>query len=172
MSGGVRVNLGSDHAAFELKQAVIDWLGSSGYEPVDHGPLAYDADDDYPPYVLAAASAVAAEPGSFGIVLGGSGNGEAIAANKVVGIRAADSYGAQVTNHSLREIFGRMGAGQTNIGPKQRRLRAAYGYVLFGLAAITLISLYLAGAERPWRLLLWLPFTVGAITFLQAYEKT
>jgi ribose 5-phosphate isomerase B len=102
MSGGVRVHLGSDHAAFELKQAVIDWLGSSGYEPVDHGPLAYDAEDDYPPYVLAAASAVAAEPGSFGIVLGGSGNGEAIAANKVVGIRAALAW-SEVTARLARE---------------------------------------------------------------------
>ncbi len=85
----VRVHLGSDHAGFELKNTLVDWLVDAGYEPVDHGPAGYDAEDDYPPYVLAAAAAVASEPGTYGVVLGGSGNGEAIAANKVAGVRAA-----------------------------------------------------------------------------------
>jgi ribose 5-phosphate isomerase B len=85
----VRVHLGSDHAGLELKQTLVDWLTANGYEPVDHGPAEYDGEDDYPPYILAAATAVAGEPGTFGIVIGGSGNGEAIAANKVLGIRAA-----------------------------------------------------------------------------------
>jgi ribose 5-phosphate isomerase B len=85
----VRVHLGSDHAAFELKTQLIDHLRALGHEPVDAGPAAYDADDDYPVYVLRAAEAVVADPGSVGIVLGGSGNGEAIAANKVAGVRAA-----------------------------------------------------------------------------------
>ncbi len=60
-----------------------------GHEPVDHGPKEYDAVDDYPPFVLRAAEGVAKDPGSLGIVLGGSGNGEAIAANKVLGVRCA-----------------------------------------------------------------------------------
>ena len=60
-----------------------------GHEPVDHGPKEYDAVDDYPPFVLRAAEGVANDAGSLGIVIGGSGNGEAIAANKVVGIRCA-----------------------------------------------------------------------------------
>ncbi len=85
----MRVHLGSDHAGFELKQAVLRRVTELGHEPVDHGPPAYDAQDDYPPYVLRAAAATAAEPDSLGVVIGGSGNGEAIAANKVQGVRCA-----------------------------------------------------------------------------------
>jgi ribose 5-phosphate isomerase B len=85
----VRVYLGSDHAGFELKTRLIEWLNGAGHEPVDCGPHAYVTDDDYPPYVMRAAHGVAGDPGSFGIVIGGSGNGEQIAANKIPGIRAA-----------------------------------------------------------------------------------
>jgi ribose 5-phosphate isomerase B len=85
----MRVHLGSDHAGFELKERLSEWLSEHGHDVVDHGPAGYDADDDYPTYVLPAARAVVDEPGSFGVVLGGSGNGEAIAANKVTGVRAA-----------------------------------------------------------------------------------
>lgn len=85
----MRVYLGSDHAGFELKARLVEHLRGLGHDPVDCGPAAYDADDDYPPYVLLAASRTARDAGSFGIVLGGSGNGEAIAANKVPGVRAA-----------------------------------------------------------------------------------
>jgi ribose 5-phosphate isomerase B len=88
----VRVYLGSDHAGFELKARLVQHLTDLGHEPVDCGPSAYDAEDDYPPYVLLAASRVAADPGSAGIVLGGSGNGEAIAANKVRGVRCALAF--------------------------------------------------------------------------------
>jgi len=86
------VYLGSDHAGFELKQRLIDHIASLGHDPVDCGPPAYDAEDDYPPYVLRAASRAAGDPGSRGIVLGGSGNGEAIAANKVRGVRCALAF--------------------------------------------------------------------------------
>jgi len=85
----MRVHLGSDHAGFELKAQLAEWLTGHGYETVDHGAHSYDPADDYPPYCLAAAEAVVADPGSLGIVLGGSGNGEQIAANKVPGVRAA-----------------------------------------------------------------------------------
>ena len=85
----MRVHLGSDHAGFELKQRLVQRLAELGHEPVDHGPAEYDAVDDYPPFVLRAAEGVAGDPGSLGIVIGGSGNGEAIAANKVKGIRCA-----------------------------------------------------------------------------------
>jgi ribose 5-phosphate isomerase B len=88
----VRVYLGSDHAGFELKQRLVDHVTSLGHEPVDCGPHAYDAEDDYPPYIIATATRVAADPGSAGIVLGGSGNGEAIGANKVRGIRCALAF--------------------------------------------------------------------------------
>lgn len=88
----MRVHLGCDHAGFELKEHLVSWLREHGYEPVDHGAHEYDAVDDYPPFCIAAAEAVAAEPGSLGIVLGGSGNGEQIVANKVPGIRAALAF--------------------------------------------------------------------------------
>ena len=85
----MRVHLGSDHAGFELKEHLTGWLTTQGYEVVDHGPVDYDPVDDYPPYVLRAAAAVVNDPGSLAVVIGGSGNGEAIAANKVPGVRAA-----------------------------------------------------------------------------------
>jgi ribose 5-phosphate isomerase B len=89
----VRVHLGSDHAGLELKQHLIGWLGQHGHETVDHGPFVYDAVDDYPPFCIRAARGVvedqAAGRDSLGIVIGGSGNGEQIAANKVPGVRAA-----------------------------------------------------------------------------------
>ena len=85
----VRVYLGSDHAGFELKEALVEWLRAAGHEPVDCGPGTYEPDDDYPVYVMHAARGVADDPGSLGIVIGGSGNGEQIAANKIPGIRAA-----------------------------------------------------------------------------------
>ncbi|HVU71527.1 MAG TPA: ribose-5-phosphate isomerase [Mycobacteriales bacterium] len=91
----MRVHLGSDHAGFDLKAALSVWLTDNGHVPVDHGPHAYDAADDYPPYCLAAAAATAADPGSLGVVIGGSGNGEAIAANKVPGVRCALAFSVE-----------------------------------------------------------------------------
>ncbi len=89
----MRVHLGSDHAGLELKDHLVAWLADHGYEPVDHGPFVYDAVDDYPVFCLRAAIGVAAdrEEGldSLGVVIGGSGNGEQMAANKVRGVRAA-----------------------------------------------------------------------------------
>jgi ribose 5-phosphate isomerase B len=85
----VRLYLGSDHAGLELKTALVARLGEAGHEVVDCGPVGYDPEDDYPVYVMRAAQGVIGDPGSLGIVIGGSGNGEQIAANKVPGIRAA-----------------------------------------------------------------------------------
>ncbi len=89
----MRVHLGSDHAGLELKDHLLTWLATNGHEAVDHGPFVYDAVDDYPPFCLRAAEAVVADREedieAFGIVIGGSGNGEQIAANKVKGVRAA-----------------------------------------------------------------------------------
>lgn len=85
----MRLHIGSDHAGLELKAILIDHLTAAGHEVTDHGPFAYDALDDYPVFCIPAAQAVAADQESLGIVLGGSGNGEQIAANKVKGIRAA-----------------------------------------------------------------------------------
>jgi ribose 5-phosphate isomerase B len=85
----MRIHLGSDHAGFEVKNQVAEQLRESGHEVVDHGPFTYDEEDDYPVFCLRAAEAVAHDDGSLGVVLGGSGNGEQISANKVQGIRAA-----------------------------------------------------------------------------------
>jgi ribose 5-phosphate isomerase B len=89
----MRVHIGSDHAGLELKDHLVGWLADHGHEAVDHGPFVYDALDDYPVFCLRAAEAVAADAQdgvqSLGVVVGGSGNGEQIAANKVTGIRCA-----------------------------------------------------------------------------------
>jgi ribose 5-phosphate isomerase B len=85
----MRVHIGCDHAGFELKDHLLGWLSEHGHDVSDHGPAEYNADDDYPPFCLRTAEAVLADDGSLGIVIGGSGNGEQIAANKVDGIRAA-----------------------------------------------------------------------------------
>jgi ribose 5-phosphate isomerase B len=89
----MRVHLGSDHAGLELKDHLMTWLVDNSYEPVDHGPFVYDAVDDYPVFCLRAGEGVAADRAegldSMGVVIGGSGNGEQMAANKVEGVRCA-----------------------------------------------------------------------------------
>lgn len=85
----MRVYLGSDHAGYELKVHLASHLATQGYEVVDVGPASYDPEDDYPAYCLHTGARVVADAGSLGIVIGGSGNGEQIAANKVPGVRAA-----------------------------------------------------------------------------------
>ena len=79
----MRVYLGSDHAGFELKVHLGNDLAGQGYEVVDVGPHAYDPEDDYPAFCFHTGARVVADPGSLGVVIGGSGNGEQIAANKV-----------------------------------------------------------------------------------------
>lgn len=91
----MRVHIAADHAGFDLKTHLISWLSANGYEPVDHGAHTYDALDDYPPFCVDAAAAAVAEPGSLAIVIGGSGNGEQIAANKVKGARAALAWSTE-----------------------------------------------------------------------------
>jgi len=111
----MRVYLGSDHAGYELKQAIVEHLTKSGHEPIDCGAYTYDAEDDYPAFCIAAAVATVADPGSLGIVLGGSGNGEQIAANKVAGVRSAlawsDETAALARQHNdanVLSVGGRM----------------------------------------------------------------
>ncbi len=91
----MRVYLGSDHAGFELKARLIGWLKQAGHDAVDCGPSRYVPDDDYPVYVMRAASSAVSDPGSLAIVIGGSGNGEQIASNKVKGVRAAIAWSAE-----------------------------------------------------------------------------
>jgi ribose 5-phosphate isomerase B len=85
----MRVYIGSDHAGYDLKAHLLQVLPGQGYDVVDVGPKAYHADDDYPAHCIATGIAVVGDPGSLGVVIGGSGNGEQISANKVGGVRAA-----------------------------------------------------------------------------------
>lgn len=89
----MRIHIATDHAGLEFSTALQEHLSAQGHEVVDHGPLSYDPVDDYPAFCIRAAQAVVADQASgvaaLGVVFGGSGNGEQIAANKVAGIRAA-----------------------------------------------------------------------------------
>ena len=106
----MRVHVGGDHASFELKNHLVAHLRAAGHDVVDHGTHVDDDQDDYPVFVLPAAQAVAAEPGSLGVVLGGSGNGEQIAANCVPGIRAALAWSVETATlaraHNDAQVIG------------------------------------------------------------------
>ena len=111
----MRVYLGADHAGFETKNLIKEHLNKAGYEVIDCGAHTYDADDDYPAFCIDAATRTVNDPGSLGIVLGGSGNGEQIAANKVEGARCALAWSPETArlarehnNAQLIGIGGRM----------------------------------------------------------------
>jgi ribose 5-phosphate isomerase B len=117
----VRVHIGSDHAGFELKAHLLAHLASLGHDVVDVGPATYNAGDDYPPYCIATGLAVLAEPGTLGIVIGGSGNGEQIAANKVPGIRAALAWNIETAKLARQHNNAQVVA----IGARQHSLEDA-----------------------------------------------
>ena len=106
----MRVYLGADHAGFELKAHLINHLTGVGHEVVDVGAHEYDPQDDYPPFCIDTARRVVADPGSLGIVIGGSGNGEQIAANKVAGCRAALTWSVETATlareHNDAQVAG------------------------------------------------------------------
>lgn len=89
----MKIYLASDHAGFELKNSIAAMLREEGHDVEDCGNTQEDSEDDYPDFVFPAARAVAADPSSRGIVFGGSGQGEAMAANRIPGVRAAVYYG-------------------------------------------------------------------------------
>ena len=91
----MNIHLATDHAGLELKNAIKDYLIGKGHEVTDHGAHEYDAQDDYPDFIFPCARAVAANPENRGIILGGSGQGEAMAANRIKGVRAAVYYGSE-----------------------------------------------------------------------------
>ena len=107
----MRIHIGTDHAGFELKTRLVEHWRSRGHEVVDHGAFEYDPADDYPGFCFACAEGVVADPGSLGVVLGGSGNGEQIAANKVLGVRAALAWSVQTARltreHNDANVMGR-----------------------------------------------------------------
>lgn len=106
----VRVYLGSDHAGYELKGFLIEHLTSLGHDVVDVGPHSFDPDDDYPPFCIETARRVVANSGSLGVVIGGSGNGEQISANKVKGCRAALGWSTETARlareHNDAQVVG------------------------------------------------------------------
>lgn len=126
----MRVHIAADHAGFELKAHLVEHLTAAGHEVIDHGYETYDKFDAYPPVCFAAGEAVVADAGSLGIVIGGSGNGEQIAANKVKGVRAALAW-----NDSTAELAREHNnANVISIGARQHSLEEATRFVDIFLA--------------------------------------
>ncbi|MFD7158940.1 ribose-5-phosphate isomerase [Kribbella sp. NPDC059898] len=148
----MRVHIGCDHAGFELKNHLVQHLTAAGHDVVDHGPAAYDAVDDYPPYCLRTGQAVVADPGSLGIVIGGSGNGEQIAANKVKGVRAILAWSTD-TARLGREHNN---ANVISVGARMHSEEEAAGFV------DTFLATDYSGEERHTR----------RIEMLDGYEST
>jgi len=134
----MRVHIATDHAAFELKNYLVERLRADGHDVVDHGAHTYEALDDYPPLIIPCAEAVVAEPGSLGIVLGGSGNGEQIAANKVKGIRAALANNVELARLTREHNDANVIA----LGGRMQSLEAGYEIVA------TFLATEFSGEER------------------------
>ena len=119
----MRVYLGSDHAGFELRQQLVEHVRSLGHEAIDCGAATYDPEDDYPAPCILAAHRTVGDPGSLAVVVGGSGNGEQIAANKVEGIRAAlvwnDDTARLARQHNDANVIS-IGARQHPVEDAQR----------------------------------------------------
>ena len=138
----MRIHIATDHAGLEFSQDLQDHLSSNGHEVVDHGPVEYDIDDDYPSFCINAAKAVVADQAqgveALAVVFGGSGNGEQIAANKVKGVRAA-----LVWNTSTAELAREHNdANVISIGARQHTLDEAKSFI------DTFIATPFSGAER------------------------
>jgi ribose 5-phosphate isomerase B len=99
----MKIHIATDHAGLEISRALVLHLRAQGHDVTDHGPTSFDPEDDYPSFCINAANAVVRDQANgvtaLGIVLGGSGNGEQMAANKVRGVRAA-----LVWNHSTATL--------------------------------------------------------------------
>ena len=121
----MRVYLGSDHAGFELKVHLANHLAKQGYDVVDVGPHSYDPDDDYPTFCLHTGDQVVADETGLGVVIGGSGNGEQIAANKVAGVRAALAWSVETAQLARQHNDANVVA----IGARQHTLDEATGIV-------------------------------------------
>ncbi|MEU4560405.1 ribose-5-phosphate isomerase [Actinoplanes sp. NPDC023936] len=121
----MRLYLGSDHAGFELKSHLVNHLIKQGHDVVDVGPHVYDPEDDYPVFCFHTGAKVVADPGSLGIVIGGSGNGEQIAANKVPGVRSALVWKAEIAQLARQHNDSNVIA----IGARQHTLDEATAFV-------------------------------------------
>ena len=121
----MRIHIAADHAGFELREHLIEHLQEAGHEIVDHGYTEYDALDAYPPVCFAAGQAVVDDEGSLGIVIGGSGNGEQMAANLVKGVRAAVVW-SESTAELAREHNN---ANVISLGARQHSIEEATKFV-------------------------------------------
>ncbi|MFC4556186.1 ribose-5-phosphate isomerase [Georgenia faecalis] len=121
----MRIHIAADHAGFELKAALVEHLAAAGHDVVDHGAATYDAQDDYPSFCIAAGEAVVADPGALAIVIGGSGNGEQIAANKVPGVRAALAWNEE----TARLARAHNDANVVSLGARQHSVDEAIALV-------------------------------------------
>ncbi|RRJ87797.1 ribose-5-phosphate isomerase [Gulosibacter macacae] len=152
----MRIHVATDHAGLEFSQRLQEHLREGGHEVIDHGPQKYDALDDYPSFCIDAAQAVAndwlAGVESLGVVFGGSGNGEQMAANKVAGVRAALVW-SEATAKLAREHNN---ANVISIGARQHELDEAIGFI------DTFIAEPFPGDERH----------VRRISQLREYENT
>ena len=125
----MRIHIATDHAGLDFSEHLIAHLGAAGHEVVDHGPSSYDALDDYPAFIIRAAQAVVRDQAdgvqALGVVFGGSGNGEQIAANKVGGVRAA-----LVWNTSTAQLARQHNdANVISIGARQHTLDKAVALI-------------------------------------------
>ena len=91
----MKIYFAGDHAGFELKKDLMEYVKGFGYEVEDLGPFAYDVNDDYPDFVIPLAKRIASEPDSRGVITAGSGQGEVMAANRIRGVHAAVYYGGR-----------------------------------------------------------------------------
>jgi ribose 5-phosphate isomerase B len=148
----MRVYIGSDHAGFELKNHLVNHLAKQGHDVVDVGPHVFDPEDDYPAFCLATGAKVVADPGSLGIVIGGSGNGEQIAANKVEGVRSALAWRVEIAQLARQHND----ANVLSIGAREHTLDEATSF------ADAFLSTPFSGNERHAR----------RIAQLAEYERT
>jgi ribose 5-phosphate isomerase B len=134
----MRVYLGADHAGYELRVHLVGYLPAQGFEVVDLGAARYDPEDDYPAVCFHVGARVVDDPGSLGVVIGGSGNGEQIAANKVMGVRAALGWSIETARlsreHNDANVLG--------IGGRMHPLDEASAIVL------TFLTTPFSGSER------------------------
>jgi ribose 5-phosphate isomerase B len=125
----MRIHIATDHAGLDFSRTLQVHLAEAGHDVVDHGPTSYEPLDDYPGFCIAAAEAVVSDQRAgveaLGVVFGGSGNGEQIAANKVVGVRAAlvwnESTAVLARQHNDANVI--------SIGARQHSVEEAIGFI-------------------------------------------
>ena len=130
-----KLYIAADHAGFALKRALVEHLGVLGYDIVDMGPATFDPDDDYPDFVTPLTKRVVSEPEARGIIVGGSGQGEAMCANRIKGVRAAVFYGEMKVTSALEIEGGNSEDGYDLArlagGPKDSNVRCTGTDVVF-----------------------------------------